>query len=63
MAPGLVDTPWTADWDDVRAAVQATTPLKRSGQPDDVTEVVLALIDSDYVTGQVWAIDGGFSLR
>jgi ketoreductase RED2 len=39
------------------------SPLKRSAQPDDVAEVVLALIASTYVTGQVWVIDGGLSLR
>ena len=63
VAPGLVDTPWTEDWDDVRAAVHAMSPLKRSARPDDVAEVVLALIASTYVTGQVWIIDGGLSLR
>jgi ketoreductase RED2 len=40
VAPGLVDTPWTADWDFVREVVtQVTAPLKRSGQPEDVAEV------------------------
>ena len=63
VAPGLVDTPWTQDWDDVRAAVHAMSPLKRSAQPDDIAEVVLAQIAATYVTGQVWVIDGGLSLR
>ena len=39
------------------------SPMKRSAQPDDVAEVVLALIASTYVTGQVWVVDGGLSLR
>jgi len=38
-------------------------PLKRSGQPDDVASVVLGLIDSTYVTGEVWSVEGGISLR
>jgi ketoreductase RED2 len=63
VAPGLIDTPWTADWDDIRGAVQAFAPLKRSGQPDDVAEVVLTLVRAAYVTGQIWAVDGGMSLR
>ena len=63
VAPGLIDTPWTASWDDVRAGVQAMAPLKRSGQPDDVAAVVLGLIDSTYVTGEVWSVEGGISLR
>ena len=63
VAPGLIDTPWTADWDDVRAGVNAMAPLKRSGQPDDVADAVVALVDAPYVTGQVWVVDGGLSLR
>jgi ketoreductase RED2 len=63
VAPGLVDTPWTADWDDVREAVNATAPLRRAATPEDVAEVVETLIDASYVTGQVWVIDGGLSLR
>lgn len=63
VAPGLVDTPWTADWTDLRAAVHAMAPLKASAQPDDVAEVVLAQIRSRYVTGEVWVVDGGSQLR
>ena len=62
VAPGLVDTPWTEDWDVVREVVQQVSPLKRSGQPDDVAEVVVALARASYVTGQVLVIDGGLSL-
>ena len=62
VAPGLVDTPWTADWDVVRDLVSQVAPLKRSGQPEDVAEVVVALARSAYVTGQVVVVDGGLSL-
>ncbi|HET9732675.1 MAG TPA: SDR family oxidoreductase [Acidimicrobiales bacterium] len=63
VAPGLIDTPWTADWDAIRSAVRATTPLKRSGLPDDVAAATLGLIMSAYATGQVLLVDGGMSLR
>jgi ketoreductase RED2 len=62
VAPGLVDTPWTADWDVVREVVRQVTPLRRSGQPEDVAEVVVALARAAYVTGQVVVVDGGLSL-
>jgi ketoreductase RED2 len=62
VAPGLVDTPWTEDWDVVREVVQQVAPLKRSGRPEDVAEVVVALARAAYVTGQVVVIDGGLSL-
>jgi len=63
VAPGLVDTPWTADWDDIRAFVNAQAPLRRSGQPEDIAEVILALVQARHVTGEVVIIDGGLHLR
>ncbi|HXA28108.1 MAG TPA: glucose 1-dehydrogenase [Candidatus Angelobacter sp.] len=63
VAPGLIDTPWTADWSDLRDAVKVMAPLQRSGIPDDVATLCLGLVRSDYVTGQVVACDGGLSLR
>jgi NAD(P)-dependent dehydrogenase (short-subunit alcohol dehydrogenase family) len=62
VAPGLVDTPWTSDWHVVREQVRQSAPLRRSGTPDDVAEVVLALVRSTYVTGQVVTVDGGLTL-
>ena len=62
VAPGLVDTPWTADWDEIRAMVQAMAPLRRSASPDDVAEAVMGLVRSTYVTGQILVVDGGLGL-
>ncbi len=63
VAPGLVDTPWTAGWPGAREFVSAQAPLGRPGDPDEVAEVIVALAGSGYVTGEVVAVDGGFSLR
>ncbi len=63
VAPGLVDTPWTADWEDLKAAVSAMAPLGRTGTPHDVAVAILGLCSMKYVTGQVLLIDGGLSLR
>jgi ketoreductase RED2 len=63
VAPGLIDTPWTSDWEVVRAFVNAQAPLQRSGTPDDVAEIILGLARSAYVTGEVVLIDGGLHLR
>lgn len=62
VAPGLVDTPWTEDWDVIREVVRQVAPLKRTGQPEDVADMILALARAAYVTGQVLVIDGGLSL-
>jgi ketoreductase RED2 len=63
VAPGLIDTPWTADWDVVRDAVRQTAPLRRSGKPEDVADACVALIGARYATGQVLVVDGGMALR
>ena len=62
VAPGLVHTPWTNDWDAQHAFVQSIAPLKRSAVPDDISEVIFTLAISPYVTGQVIVVDGGLSL-
>jgi ketoreductase RED2 len=62
VAPGLVDTPWTKDWDEIRGLVGALAPMRRSGLPSDVAQIVVALAAAPYVTGQVVAIDGGLTL-
>lgn len=62
VAPGLVDTPWTAEWDAVREFVSAVAPLQRSGTPADIANVIVALASTPYVTGQVVVADGGLGL-
>ena len=62
VAPGLVDTPWTAWWGARKDQVAAETPLKRYAQPADVAEAVMGLVRSGFVTGQVITVDGGHSL-
>jgi len=63
VAPGLIDTPWTEDWDVIREVVRGSSPLRRSGRPEDVADACLGLIGSRYATGQVLLVDGGMALR
>lgn len=62
VAPGLVDTPWTASWDTMREAVKGMAPLHRVATPEDVVEACVGLIAADYATGQVLVVDGGLTL-
>jgi len=62
VAPGLVDTPLSADLVEQHAAVAATAPLRRSGRPEDCAEAVIGLLRNTYVTGHVVVVDGGSSL-
>ena len=61
VAPGLVDTPWTAGWE-ANEAIVARTPLGRAGTPDDIADAVVFLARTPFVTGQVVVVDGGLTL-
>jgi 3-oxoacyl-[acyl-carrier protein] reductase len=62
VAPGFVETRWTAGKDEFRARSLAGTPLERVAQPEDVADAILFLAKTDFVTGQVITVDGGRSL-
>ena len=62
VAPGLVATPWTQDWQAQHDGVKAITPLMRSATPDDCVEATLGLLRTRYATGQILVVDGGLSL-
>jgi pteridine reductase len=34
-------------------------PLRRTGTPGDISDAVLFLIHSKFITGQILAVDGG----
>lgn len=61
VAPGLVVTPWTSEWDDLHAGTAQLAPLKRSATTDDCAEAVLALVRNRYTTGEVFVVDGGIT--
>src|ERR1700722_3234349 len=61
VAPGVI----LASSEDPRAQdLIAATPAKRSGTPEEIADAVLYFINaSNFVTGQVLAVDGGLSQR
>lgn len=62
VAPGLIETDMTKDMtDDTRARLVAATPLKRTGQPEDVAALTHFLLSdaSSFVTGQTYVTSGG----
>lgn len=62
IAPGLIITPRTENFDEAISKFQNRTPLKRSGTPNDIAELVLAILRSNYINGETISVDGGFSL-
>jgi NAD(P)-dependent dehydrogenase (short-subunit alcohol dehydrogenase family) len=58
IAPGpIVAPPGTSD--DESKAVEKATPLGRWGGEHEIAKAVLALIESDFITGETIRVDGG----
>jgi NAD(P)-dependent dehydrogenase (short-subunit alcohol dehydrogenase family) len=62
VAPGLVDTPLTADWTAAQTLWRERSPMRRAAQPEDIAQVVALLAASDYLTGEILLSDGGLNL-
>lgn len=58
IAPGPILAPPDLS-DDERRAVEQATPLGRWGGAEEVAKLVIALIESDFVTGEIIRVDGG----
>jgi 3-oxoacyl-[acyl-carrier protein] reductase len=69
VAPGFIETRMTqqtaermgVDWEQFKKDAAARTPLRRTGKPEDVANVMAFLVsdESSFVTGQVIYIAGG----
>lgn len=62
IAPGYIETEMTAILtEEQRQGILATVPLGRMGSPEDIANMALFLAskDADYITGQVFTVDGG----
>ena len=62
VAPGLVDTPLTADWTEAQGLWKTQSPMKRAARPEDIVQAVTMLIRADYITGEILLSDGGLNL-
>jgi NAD(P)-dependent dehydrogenase (short-subunit alcohol dehydrogenase family) len=62
IAPGPIVAPEDTS-NETFAAVERATPLGRWGGEVEVAKMVLALIESDFVTGETIRVDGGRHLK
>lgn len=61
VAPGVIPF---GDIDEKGLAMIKSTPVRRGGTPGEVADAVLYFLKaSNFVTGQILAVDGGLSLR
>jgi NAD(P)-dependent dehydrogenase (short-subunit alcohol dehydrogenase family) len=66
LAPGVIETPMTASYfedEDFAQLIRDNVALGRWGQTDDLVPPAVFLCgpDSDYVTGQILTVDGGWT--
>ena len=62
IAPGLIETPWTEEWEVQREFVASVTPQKRIGTADDIAAATMGVITSPYSNGAIHLVDGGLGV-
>ncbi|MFS0880721.1 3-oxoacyl-ACP reductase family protein [Metabacillus niabensis] len=65
IAPGFIETDMTGDFPErMLEEYRDSIPLKRFGRPEEIASFVtfLSSDEAEYVTGQIFAIDGGLSV-
>lgn len=63
VAPGVILTDMCGTVDpEILAQMAEETPIGRNGRPRDVAKAILLLTESDFVTGAVLNVDGGYAI-
>lgn len=65
VAPGLIDTPLTASTGEDPSATTDFSIIKRMGTAEEIANAICFLLsdEASYITGQILAVDGGFTLK
>ncbi|MCX7302232.1 MAG: SDR family NAD(P)-dependent oxidoreductase [Rhodobacterales bacterium] len=65
IAPGIIRTRFHEKMTDTAKAhnIANRIPLRREGTVEDVAQATLALIQNDFMTGEIVTVDGGMSMR
>lgn len=62
LSPGLILPPAGKDESNMQQ-LKDSVPLKKTGSPEEITDAILFLLKSSFITGQVIFVDGGRHLN
>ncbi len=65
VSPGIIRTPFQAHLtpEQVDNNTRNRVPLHREGRPDEVAQVIVSLIENEFITGENVVVDGGMTMR
>jgi NAD(P)-dependent dehydrogenase (short-subunit alcohol dehydrogenase family) len=65
VSPGVIRTPFQdfLSPEQVANNIRNRIPLQREGRPEDVSDLILSLVQNDFITGENVVIDGGMTMR
>lgn len=65
VAPGLIDTPLSSSTGEDPSSTTELSVIKRIGKPEEIAAAIVFLLSNDasFITGQILAVDGGFTLK
>ena len=63
IAPGLINTEMNNDLseEDIKN-IENEIPMRRIGKPEEIAKTAKMLIESDYITGQIIEVNGGWHI-
>ncbi|MFL6305467.1 MAG: SDR family NAD(P)-dependent oxidoreductase [Candidatus Sulfotelmatobacter sp.] len=65
VSPGVIRTPFQDGLrpEQVENNIKNRIPLHREGRPEDVAELIVSLVENEFITGENFVIDGGMTMR
>ena len=65
VAPGVIRTDFHSAMTEATRLHNITNriPMRREGTVEDVSSLMMEMIRNDFITGEVFAVDGGTSMR
>lgn len=65
VSPGIIRTPFQdfLTLEQARNNVENRIPLHQEGKPEDVADLIVMLVENDFITGENFVIDGGMTMR